>query len=166
MTSKHRIMHLAAALGVMAFAGAVPVTGSAQQLDKPARAAKSDQGAAASRPGTKPIERTKRSQNSRATETQAQQWTLQDAMPDHSAAMRYYAPETTGEFGRVPLQSGPGSFGFTTDNKIKANQLPDGRTVPSLETSSRQSPSYVGLSLSVPTSDKSLHIPVPFGAQW
>ena len=156
----------AAAWAAMVLVTALPVAGVAQQVDKPARAVKPDQGVAVK--VAKPRQPST-AQNSRKTETPGRQWVLEDALPDHSAAMRYYAPEparSTPAMGRVPLRSGPGSFGIATDTQVKANQLPDGQTIPSLDTSSRRTPSYVGLSLTVPTSDKSLNIPVPFGAPW
>jgi hypothetical protein len=66
--------------------------------------------------------------------------------------------------GRLPVRSssGTGSFGFETETKVKPNQLPDGRTIPGLEaaTSAHSNSTYLGLSLSVPTGEKSL-IPAP-----
>jgi hypothetical protein len=67
---------------------------------------------------------------------------LQDAISDHSAALRDYAPDNTGEpgLGRVPLRSGAGTFGIATQTKTKEYHLPDGRPIPSLDRSSRQTP--------------------------
>jgi hypothetical protein len=144
-------------------AATMSATAFAQQSDKPARAAKPDRSAAAA-PSTKPAKSAQRK-----TETPAGQWTLQDALPDHSAAMRYYAPEsaTGAGLGRVPLRSGPGTFGLATETKTRGDLLPDGRPIPSLSSSSRQPPSFVGLSLSVPTSNKALNIPgVPSAGSW
>jgi hypothetical protein len=158
----------AAALGAVVLVAALPSAGFAQLSDKPVRTVKPDQGGATTAKPVKPIQRSA-APNARTTEPQARQWTLQDAMPDHSASMRQYDREPIDRshgLGRVPLQSGPGSFGITTDNKVKSNQLPDGQRIPGLDSTSRQNPSYVGLSLSVPTSDKALNIPVPFGAPW
>ena len=61
---------------------------------------------------------------------------------------------------------GGGNIRHATETKTKADQLPDGRSIPSLDRSSRQTPSYVGLSLSVPTSDKTLNFPVPLALPW
>jgi hypothetical protein len=92
----------------------------------------------------------------------AQQWTIENALPDHSASMRQYdyvPPQQT--FGRVPWQSGPGTVGFETDPKTNPYKTPDGRTIPGLEASDNRSNSYVGLSLSVPTNNNAMNIPVP-----
>ena len=151
------------ALGAAVFIATAPATGFAQQLVAPAPTAKADRGAA-----TKPAKPAQRHASSPKAEKPGRPWTLQDALPDHSAAMRYDAPETTSEpgLGRVPLQSGPGTFGIDTETKTKEYHLPDGRPIPSLDRSSRQTPTYVGLSLSVPTNDKALNFPVPFASPW
>ena len=39
--------------------------------------------------------------------------------------------------------------------------LPDGRTIPGLEATREPAQLYMGLSLSVPTSDKMMNFPVP-----
>jgi len=92
---------------------------------------------------------------------QAQPWSIKDALPDNTKAL------VTGEsdsktkpaIGRLPLRSG--SVGFETDPKIKSMEYPDGQKVPGYEASGRHPPSYLGFSLSVPTSDKSMW---PFSA--
>lgn len=150
-----RITQLAAAvLSAAALVAATPSPGIAQQSDKTVRTVK----AAKAKPAA------------RKTDAGDGQWTLQHALPDNSAAMRYYAPEPAPRpgVGRVPLQSGPGTFGLATETQSRGDLLPDGRPVPGVYSTSRQTPSYVGLSLSVPTSDKALNIPVPLvgGAAW
>ena len=86
-------------------------------------------------------------------------WSLEDALPDHSSAMRANkADAATDEgpgLGRLPLQSGTGSgsFGFEAETKMKPDKLPDGRPIPGL-TPTTEAPSYFGLSVSVPTSGK------------
>jgi hypothetical protein len=112
----------------------------------------------------KPIQRSAASQNSRATPAQSREWTLDDALPERSVIMRQYEPVRAPDVGRVPLRSGPGSFGLTTDTQVNPNRLPDGRPIPSLESNAQRSSSYVGMSLSVPTSDKAMNIPLPFAA--
>jgi hypothetical protein len=89
-------------------------------------------------------------------------WTLDDALYN-----RRSAPPTSGATGtvteRAPLGRLPvnqGTFGIETESKFRDNQFSDGRTVPGLETQKRNEPGFFGLSLSVPTNDKSL-IPVP-----
>ena len=65
----------------------------------------------------------------------------------------------------MPLQNGPGTFGLETESKVKSTEFPDGRRVPGAETTTQRPPSYFGLSISVPTNDKSIipSIPAPFG---
>ena len=78
----------------------------------------------------KPIQRSAASQNSRATPAQSREWTLEDALPERSVIMRQYEPVRAPDVGRVPLRSGPGSFGLTTDTQVNPNRLPDGRPIP------------------------------------
>jgi hypothetical protein len=95
-------------------------------------------------------------------------WSLEDALPDNSPAARERLKETPAakpQLGRVPLQNGPGTFGFETETKVKSTELPDGRRTPGADTTPHRPPSYLGLSISVPTSDKSIipSIGSPFG---
>jgi len=160
-----------AAIGAMMLAVALPAPGLAQQSDPSARAAKSDQGVPA-RPASKPakpaVARTSATTNTKTgakpSETQGRPWTLQDAMPEHSAAMRQYdtRPSSPG-MGRLPLQSGPGSVGFETKTQVNPNQTPDGATIRGQDATAARSSSYVGMSLSVPTSDKAMNFPLPWG---
>ena len=58
-----------------------------------------------------------------------------------------------------------GTFGLETETKVKSTEFPDGRRAPGAETTTQRPPSYFGLSISVPTNDKSIipAIPAPFG---
>jgi uncharacterized low-complexity protein len=176
MTTKTRMTwHLASAFtGAVMLAVALPAPAFAQQSEPAARPAKSDQGAAAhpaSRPA-KPVVRTGTAQNAKTgakttaktPEAQGRPWTLQDAMPEHSASMRQHdtRPDSPG-MGRMPLQSGPGTLGFETKTQVNPNQTPDGATIRGQEATAARSSSYVGMSLSVPTSDKAMNFPVPWG---
>jgi hypothetical protein len=94
------------------------------------------------------------------------EWSLEDALPTRrsDAGSRRETPTmSTPQLGRIPLESG--TFGFETETKVKSNELSDGRRVPGLETDKRDPPSYFGLSLSVPTNNKSL-VPVPILPPW
>ena len=95
----------------------------------------------------KPIQRSAASENSRATPAQSREWTLEDALPERSVIMRQYEPVRAPDVGRVPLRSGPGSFGLTTDTQVNP-PAPHGRPIPSLESNAQRSSSYVGVSLS------------------
>ena len=88
-------------------------------------------------------------------------WSIEDALPNNSPAVRLRKPEgttkPTTELGRVPLQTRAGSFGFAEETKIKPLAFPDGRPVPGAETHvvrTRKPSSFVGFSLSVPTTEK------------
>ena len=58
-----------------------------------------------------------------------------------------------GDLGRIQLDTG--TFGFSTDTKMKANEFPDGLPLPGPNGSlvKTQSRSYFGLSLSMPTEE-------------
>jgi hypothetical protein len=96
-------------------------------------------------------------------------WSIEDALPDNSPAARERIKETPAPakpaLGRVPLQNSPGTFGLETETKMKSTEFPDGRRAPGVETTTHRPPSYFGLSISVPTNDKSIipPIPAPFG---
>jgi hypothetical protein len=95
-------------------------------------------------------------------------WSLEDALPDNSPAARDRLKETPvakPQLGRVPLQNGQGTIGFETETKVKSTELPDGRKTPGADTTPHRPPSYLGLSISVPTHDKSIipSIGSPFG---
>jgi len=95
-------------------------------------------------------------------------WSLEDALPDNSPAARdrlKEIPAAKPQLGRVPLQNGQGTIGFETETKVKSTELPDGRKTPGADTTPHRPPSYLGLSISVPTHDKSIipSIGSPFG---
>lgn len=87
-------------------------------------------------------------------------WTLNDALPAGSkAAVAKETPPAPGvDLGRLQLDTG--SVGINTQTLMKEGEFSDGRRVPGLEVEKRSAPTFFGLSLSVPTADKSL-IPVP-----
>jgi hypothetical protein len=94
------------------------------------------------------------------------EWALEDALPTRRTdgfGSREAPAVSTPELGRIPLESG--SFGLETQTKVKSGEFSDGRRVPGLETVKRDPPSYFGLSLSVPTNDKSL-LPAPIVPPW
>jgi hypothetical protein len=162
-----------ALIGTMMLAVALPAPAFAQQSDTSARTAQSDQ-SAATRPApkpAKPVARTDAAQNAKTSnaktsnvktpEAQGRPWTLQDAMPDHSASMRQYDTRSASPpIGRVPLQSG--TLGFETKTQVNPNQTPDGATIRGQETTVARSSTYVGMSLSVPTPDKAMNFPLPW----
>src|SRR5260221_1804981 len=168
MTAKNRMHFASGLIGALVLAIALPGPASAQQSDPWARTAKSDP-TAATRPAPKPAkpvvrpgaEQNAKTSNAKTLEAQGRPWTLQDAMPDHSASMRQYdtRPASPG-IGRVPLQSG--TLGFETKTQVNPKQTPDGATIRGQDATAARSSSYVGMSLSVPTSDKAMSFPVPW----
>jgi hypothetical protein len=139
---------------VMLMAGGL-VPGHAQQADRP-NANKPSNPAAVK-------QRSVASQKSAASQSQQKPWSLEDALPDRQPkAARARTSDvqgaSTSPLGRIPLEQG--SLGFETESKFKPNEFSDGRRVPGQETVKRQEPSYFGLSLSVPTDNKSF-FPVP-----
>jgi hypothetical protein len=117
-----------------------PALASAEQFDQPQRSAAAAQPVPQS---SKPAQR--------AGAKQASPWTIQDALPDHSVALRSDTPPAELGLGRVPLRSGQGSFGFETETHVKTSPT---TVIPSLQANESKIRPFMGLSLSVPTSDK------------
>jgi hypothetical protein len=98
---------------------------------------------------------------------QAKPWSLDDALPSNSPAAQSQKPKPAPAakrtsksdaekpgLGRLPLSSGPASFGIETETKVKTTAFPDGRPAPGVESTQPRPPSYFGLSISVPTTEK------------
>jgi hypothetical protein len=98
-----------------------------------------------------PVTKSSKPAHQRADKAQTSPWTIQDALPDRSVVSHQFAPSTEPGLGRVPLRSGQGSFGFETETHVKTNQ---GTVIPSLQANESRIRPFMGLSLSVPTSDK------------
>lgn len=160
MSTSPRTLHRAGtAFAALALIVAFTMPGSAQSSDPSVRTTKPKQtSASTTRTAVKPAKPVLHD----ALRTPEQQWTIENALPDHSASMRQYdyAPPQP-KIGRVPLQSGPGTVGLETDTRTNPYKTPDGRTIPGLEASDNRSNSYVGLSLSVPTNNNAMNIPLP-----
>ncbi len=151
----HWVVCAVTALSVLALA---PGAGLAQQVDRGASRtpAHSRTGSILEPKATQP----------RPDETKP--WSLDDALPANSPAAQSRqiknAPSAKSDLsksesskpglGRVPLSGGSGSFGFETETKVKSTEFPDGRRTPGVETTQHRPPSYLGLSISVPTIDK------------
>ena len=157
---------IGAAIAVAAFMFAVPGPGSAEP-DNSDRAANATPDGAAVRVKRKPVPLTLQSASSpgaRETQGQGRPWSIEDALPKNSKAVEPRAPEgqaASPGLGRVPLRSGAGTFGFETETKFKSNEFSDSQTVPGLQPHTRREPTYLGLSLSVPTNDKGIIPPPP-----
>jgi hypothetical protein len=90
--------------------------------------------------------------------TQGRPWSIEDALPDKSSALN--SSTTTpppAQLGRIPWQNG--TLGVETKSQVDPYELPDGRRIPGLESSTHNKPSYLGLSLSVPSHDKLFQVP-------
>jgi hypothetical protein len=86
-------------------------------------------------------------------------WTIEQALPRRRAE-RPEPAAASQQFGRVPLQNSSGSVGLSS-GQIRSLQFHDGRPVPGLDQYTQQDTSYVGMSLSVPSSSNSFLIPLP-----
>lgn len=158
MSGGPRILHFSIAALALVIAAAPPAFA---QSDPSTRTAKPKQAVTSSRVATKSTKHSR--EVSRAAP--AQQWTIENALPDHSRIKRQYdyvPPEP--KLGRVPLQSG--TVGVETETKTNAYKTPDGRTIPGFEATENRPSSYVGLSLSMPTNNDALSIPVPSAPLW
>jgi hypothetical protein len=82
----------------------------------------------------------------------SRQWSLDDALPKDSTARRREVPQPAPSLGRIPVEGG--TFGFSTETKVNAYELPDRSRIRGLEPKS-DDPSYLGLSLSLTTDNKS-----------
>ena len=147
-----------AALAAWALAVASVTQGFAQAADSSTKTVKAKP-TSVSPAARKPAKPTQREVSRGATE---KPWTLENALPDNSKITRPYEPPQP-KLGRMPLQSG--TVGLETETKTNAYKTPDGRTIPGLEASEYKSNSYMGLSLSVPTSDKPTNL-IPLDQLW
>jgi len=95
-------------------------------------------------------------------------WKIEYALPEYEGGgqRRSAGPivrEST-PLDRKPLDSGPGSVGFSSGSGLNASQLSDGRSVPGMERYNQQPNSgYAGMSISVPTLNNTL---VPANTPW
>jgi hypothetical protein len=67
---------------------------------------------------------------------------------------------TAPSFGRVPLETGVGTFGFETEKRFKSGTFPDGERLLAPEGTKRSGQSYFGLSVTVPNESKNFPLPV------
>lgn len=82
---------------------------------------------------------------------QSGNWSISDALPKGSRAVREQVPERT-PLSRVPLEAGsPGTVGF--------DSLSDSATRPGQEAHGQRAGSYAGMSISVPSLNKNLPLP-------
>ena len=104
---------------------------------------------------TNNVQRTRTDSSAAARNAGRDAWSINDALPNDSKARVIDARSSSGsQFGRLNLDTG--TVGLTTESQFKEGQFADGRRAPGLEAVKRDPPSYFGLSLSVPTTDKSL----------
>jgi hypothetical protein len=153
MTTGHRNWRHIVAVAALMLA---PAGGLAQQSDRGERTA----------PRAQANPQTSSATAAQTKPSSLKPWSLDDALPDNSPAAQARRAKTAPvvkptklepakpELGRVPLRSGPGTFGLETETKVKSTEFPDGRPAPGVETTQHRPPSYFGLSISVPTTDK------------
>lgn len=157
MIGAARLIAVASAAALLAATGPV----SAQQSRGAAAGAPVDlnhrqnQGQTAQKPAkpaaAKPAVATNR-QDYSPPPSPTRQWSLDDALPKDSKARTRETPQMSSpELGRIPVEGG--TFGFSTESKVNAYELPDRSRIRGLEPKSND-PSYLGLSLSLTTNDK------------
>ena len=114
--------------------------------------------ATARKPAPKPAARSAATWNDDTMRLpQNNNWSIQDALPRESRAVRAPVPERS-PLSRVPLENGGGgTVGF--------GSISDSRPPPGQEVYGQHSSSYVGMSLSVPSLNKALPtlLPSPTG---
>lgn len=152
-TGRSAAMQLLGAIVAAALLAGAAAPASAQTIAKPAKKA-----AAAAKPA-KPAPAP-----AKATEQGTDYWAINTDVGKYRDDRPVPAPHAP---GRVPLQTAPGSVGFTS-GAVRTGQFADGRTTPGLDRYNQDPQSYVGLSLSVTSSNKSFPIPAPLlqQSQW
>jgi hypothetical protein len=141
-------MHLLGAIVAVTLLVDAAAPASAQTIANPGT-----RNAAAAKP-TKPA--TKRPPANTATQQGTDYWAINTDVGKYANTSRDIP--TTRERGRVPLQTAPGSVGFTSDS-VKSGQFSDGRAVPGMDRYTQDPQTYVGLSLSVTSSNNSFPLP-------
>lgn len=117
------------------------------------------------KPSPKPTARRAASSDNVRTKA-SKPWSIEDALPNNSRAVQPVQPETKNtELGRVPLRSNGGTIGIETDPQYKSGDFAGSKNTPSGLDTAQHRPQYFGLSLSVPTADKSI-IPPALTPPW
>jgi hypothetical protein len=165
ITSASRL--LVAAVTAMAMSAGLAEAAEPQPTTPPVKkvSATASQGASVAVRPAKSAKKPNVDQAAAGTSTQVSPdgrgWSIEDALPANSPALRKDEASTEAKpFGRLQLDTG--SVGIETEPKMKDNTFADGRKVPGLEYDKRNAPTYFGLSLSVPTTDKAIFpFPLP-----
>jgi hypothetical protein len=149
ITNKLASRRFGTLVGALTLWVTVPGSGFAEPLDNTARPAQPP--ATTQRPAISP--------RLPARATQGRPWSIEDALPEKSSALNSSAapPPPQTELGRIPWQNG--TLGVETKSQVNPYELPDGRRIPGTETTTQNKPSYLGLSLSVPSHDKLFSVP-------
>ena len=145
-------MRLLGAIVAAALLTGGPAPASAQTIANP------DKRTAVAAKPTKPA--AKRAPANTAAEQSTDYWAINTDVGKYANTSRDSdrTAATTRERGRVPLQTGPGSVGFTSDT-VKSGQFSDGRAVPGMDRYTQDPQTYVGLSLSVTSNNNSFPLP-------
>jgi hypothetical protein len=155
-------LRLAAAILVAVIAAVVaPGSATAEPSANFARSAQTDAHSSPAKPAAK-TQRSLATQATSAGNQQARPWSIEDALPARSSAVNGPVPATTAttsKLGQIPWKSG--TLSLETESQVNPYVSPEGRHLPGLETESHGRPSFLGLSLSVPTNDKLFPVPVP-----
>jgi hypothetical protein len=147
-----------ALVGALTLWAAVPAAGFAEPADNTARTAPAGAAAARTAPPTATTLRAAGSQAVPARARQGRPWSIEDALPGNSSALNSSkTAKPLPELGRIPWQNG--TLGVETKSQVDPYELPDGRRIPGTEVTTQNKPSYLGLSLTVPSHDKLFQVP-------
>jgi hypothetical protein len=94
-------------------------------------------------------------------------WTIEKALPGRTSdrVTRAREADVTPGISRVPMQNGPGTLGVASGS-IRSSEFYDGRPVPGITQNSYDNSSYVGLSISAPSDNKSFPLFAPPTPSW
>ena len=137
--------------GILVMSAGLAIPAHSQQTSERAIQGSQGQAGAAKKPAKPATAKPATAKSPDMRVPQTRQWTLDDALPSRNPA-RATPTVTSPELGRVPVQGG--TFGFSTETKVDPYRTPDGNRIRGLENTSRSDPSYLGLSLSVTTDDR------------
>jgi hypothetical protein len=105
---------------------------------------------------TKPAAKPKAPQAKLSDETSTDYWAINTDLGKYKRD----TPTERNIASRVPLRDAPGTVGFTSGD-IRNGTLADGSTAAGMERYNQEQKSYVGMSLSVTSNDKSFPLAIP-----
>ena len=149
MTAHRASAKLLGAIAAVGLLAAMAAPAAAQTIANPE---KKKVATTAAKPAAKP----KAAQAKLSDETSTDYWAI-------NTDLGKYKRDTPAErniASRVPLRDAPGTVGFTSGD-VRNGTLADGSTAAGMERYNQEQKSYVGMSLSVTSNDKSFPLAIP-----